>query len=192
MPAALSPAEHQQLLQLARQAITAVVNGQPVPQVEPASLPATLQEPRACFVTLTEGGELRGCIGGLFPEVPLYQEVLRRAAQAATDDYRFGPVRPAELPRLHIEISVLTVPQALPYVSPGDLPRHLRPGQDGVTLRYRFHRATFLPQVWETVPDPEEFLSRLCDKMGEAPDLWRHTKLAVETYAVEMFEEGKQ
>ena len=116
--------------------------------------------------------------------------MLRRAAQAPTEDDRLGALRPVELDRVHREIALLTVPHTLEYAAPADLRRLLRPGIDGVTLRQRFHRATFLPQVWETVPDPAEFLTRLCEKMDEPPDLWRQKKLDVETYQVEMFEEG--
>jgi AmmeMemoRadiSam system protein A len=108
---------------------------------------------------------------------------------AALQDYRFPPVQPDELPEIQIEISRLTLPQTLEYEAPQDLPKRLRPGFDGVTLREGMHRATFLPQVWEKLPDPEVFLSHLCQKMGASPDLWRYRKLQVQVYQVEEFHE---
>lgn len=187
-----SAPERHWLLQLARQAVVAAVNGEQPPNVDETALSAVARDPGACFVTLTKHGDLRGCIGGLVAEVPLYQEVQRRAAQAALNDYRFGPVHPAELPHIKIELSILTPPRPLAYDSPADLPRRLRPHLDGVTLYHRFQRATFLPQVWEKVPDPEQFLSMLCEKMGAPANLWRHTQLEVEVYGVEMFEEESE
>jgi AMMECR1 domain-containing protein len=97
---------------------------------------------------------------------------------------------PSEVPHLHIEISVLTSPQTLKYERPTDLPGLLRPGIDGVTLRDGFNRATYLPQVWEKLPDPREFLGSLCTKMGAAADLWMQKVLHVQVYQVIMFEEA--
>jgi AmmeMemoRadiSam system protein A len=109
---------------------------------------------------------------------------------AALQDYRFPPVPLEELPEIEIEISRLTTPQPLEYADATDLVSALRPGVDGVTLRDGWRRATFLPQVWEKLPDPEMFLSHLCDKMGAAPDLWRRKKLDVSIYQVEEFHEA--
>jgi AmmeMemoRadiSam system protein A len=142
-------------------------------------------------VTLTESGELRGCIGGLHALDPLYEDVRQHGFQAALRDYRFPPVTPDEVPKLEIEVSVLTEPQPLDYDTPQDLLRVLRPEVDGVILSQGYRRATFLPQVWERVPDPETFLSMLCDKMGVPPDTWRRTKLDVQTYQVENFIESE-
>ena len=112
-----------------------------------------------------------------------------RAYQAAFEDYRFHPVTEDELPEIHIEVSRLTAPVTLEYDNPVDLPGLLNPGVDGVILQDGFRRATFLPQVWEQLPHPVEFLSHLCAKMGAPADLWRKKKLAVSIYHVEEFHE---
>lgn len=177
------------LLQLARQALVEAVHGRPLPAVNLDALPPPLGQPGASFVTLTEAGELRGCIGALEPYQPLALDVCEHAAAAGLQDPRFPPVQPAELPQIKIEISRLTQPVDLPYDHPEDLPGRLRPGVDGVTLMDGWRRATFLPQVWEKLPNPPEFLNHLCYKMGVAPDLWRHKKLRVQVYQVEEFHE---
>ena len=187
----LSDPDRRFLLKIARESIAAATSGQPLPALDPAHLSHDLQRLGASFVTLTHhGGELRGCIGGLQAVVPLYQDVQEHAAQAALDDYRFPPVTPDEVPGLEIEISILTPPQPLDYERPGDLPRRLRPHVDGVIIAQGVRRATFLPQVWDKVPDPELFLSMLCEKMGAHPDTWRRTKLDVQIYQVEEFSEA--
>ncbi len=188
---ALSPAERKTLLRLAREALAAAVAGQPRPTVDPAQLSPALTRPGASFITLTERGELRGCIGALQPQYPLYEDVQIHAAQSALNDYRFPPVVPAEVPQIEVEVSVLTEPQPLPYDQPADLPGRLRPAVDGVILGHGHRRATFLPQVWEHVPDPEVFLSMLCEKMGAPANTWRKTKLDVQIYQVEKFTEGE-
>jgi AmmeMemoRadiSam system protein A len=103
------------------------------------------------------------------------------------EDPRFPPLRPEELPAIEIEVSRLTEPVPLHYDRPEDLPKALHPGVDGVILEDGFRRATFLPQVWDELPDPEEFLSHLCMKMGAHPDLWRRKMLNVQVYHVEEF-----
>jgi AmmeMemoRadiSam system protein A len=189
MTAELTRAEKVQLLRLARQGLEAAVLSQAPPALpEPAVTPALIR-PGCSFVTLTELGELRGCIGGLVAEEPLWRDVQRRAGQAALDDYRFIPVEPAELPHIEIEVSVLSAPVPLAYSTPDDLLAKLRPHVDGVVLRQGPARATFLPQVWEHVPDPQQFLAMLCEKLGARPDAWRREHLEVETYQVEEFRE---
>jgi AmmeMemoRadiSam system protein A len=155
------------------------------------SYSALLREPGASFVTLTENGDLRGCIGALEPYQPLVQDVCEHAAAAAMEDYRFPPVRPDEVSLLEIEISRLTPPERLEYTDPLELPTHLRPHIDGVVLRDGFRRSTFLPQVWEKIPDPVTFLAHLCQKMGAPATFWRHKLLEVYTYQVEEFKENR-
>jgi len=191
MTTPLSAHDKQLLLKLARESIEAAVSSQPYPHVDPSRLSPDLLRKGASFVTLTEHGELRGCIGGLQPQYPLYEDVLIHAAQAAQYDYRFPPVTPDELLDIELEVSVLTEPQPLDYDLPAELPRRLRPEVDGVILAHGRHRATFLPQVWERVPSPETFLSMLCEKMGVHPDTWRRTKLEVQVYQVENFTESE-
>ena len=178
------------LLKLARQSIESVVNRRPLPALEVDKLSPALSAPGVSFVTLTRGSMLRGCIGALEPYQSLAEDVREHAASAAVDDYRFQPVGPEEVAALRIEISRLTPAKPLEYNAPQELPERLRPGVDGVILRDGMRRATFLPQVWEKLPDPAEFLEHLCDKMGARPDLWRHKKLDVMTYQVEEFSES--
>lgn len=183
------------LLRLARDTITAAAHGHPPPQVALDCLPPALCQPGACFVTISwkRTGELRGCTGVLRPELSLVEEVIRSAARTALSDPRFTPVCPDELDLLDIEISVLTPPQALEFTDPASLPGLLRPGIDGVTLSYRDQcRATFLPQVWEKIPEPDAFLGRLCLKMGLPRDLWRQPGMAVEVYQVQDFFESER
>jgi AmmeMemoRadiSam system protein A len=146
-------------------------------------------------VTLTIHDHLRGCIGALQASQPLGLDVQEHAAAAASEDYRFPPVQPQEVDQLVIEISRLSPSRDLDYADADDLLKKLRPGVDGVVLHRGFQRATFLPQVWANVPDPADFLTQLCFKMGAPGDLWRQEHLQVQTYQVEEFKEqvhGKQ
>ncbi len=181
----LTPAERDPLIELARQALELGVGGEPLPELDLESLPPRLQAPGASFVTLTKRGALRGCIGSLEPYRPLAEDVRQHAVAAALNDYRFPRLQPEELPEITLEISCLTLPQPLEYDRPEELPTLLRPHTDGVVLRDGSRRATFLPQVWEKLPDPAEFLNHLCRKMGLPPDSWRLRKLTVEIYQVE-------
>jgi AmmeMemoRadiSam system protein A len=185
----LTDDEKRILLKLARRSVELAANHHPLPTLVLSEYSAPLQQEGASFVTLTENGELRGCLGALEPYQPLVQDVCEHAASAAMDDYRFTPVHPREIPSLTIEISRLTVPQPLDYQQPLELLTILKPGVDGVILRDGPHRATFLPQVWEKLPTPATFLSHLCQKMGAPSDLWRHKILQVFTYQVEEFAE---
>jgi AmmeMemoRadiSam system protein A len=187
----LTEEEKKLLLKLARQSIELAVSGFPLAHLVLENYSPNLRAYGASFVTLTEEGELRGCIGALEPYQPLVQDVCEHAEAAALDDYRFHPVRPDEVPRLVIEISRLTIPQPLQYAQPLELPHKLKPGSDGVIIRDGIHRATFLPQVWEKIPDPDGFLSHLCQKMGVPADIWKRKMLQVFTYHVEEFQEGK-
>ncbi len=185
----LTAEERKTLLDLARATLQRGVSGQELPKLDLESLTPNLKAPGASFITLTVGGELRGCIGALEPYQPLAWDVREHALAAALEDPRFPPVSPEELNRIEIEISRLTFPQKLEYKDAQDLLEHLRPNVDGVILRDGFRRATFLPQVWEKIPDTAEFLSHLCAKMGAAPDTWQRKHLEVLIYQVEEFRE---
>lgn len=177
------------LLGVARQALQAAAAGGPLPPIDLDRLPPVLRADGAAFVTLTRGDLLRGCIGALEASQPLAIDVRDHAVAAATQDYRFPPVRLDELPSLQIEISRLTPMKQLEYDSPQDLLEKVRPGIDGVVIRDGMRRATFLPQVWEKVVSKEEFFSHLCIKMGAPPDCWQGNRLEVFTYQVEEFKE---
>jgi AmmeMemoRadiSam system protein A len=185
----LTTEEKDTLLNLARQALEMGVCGQKLLPLELESMPPRLREQGASFVTLTIDGKLRGCIGALEPYQSLADDVREHAVAAALQDYRFSDVKPDELPQIEIEVSRLTVPVPLAYETPEELLNKLRPGIDGVLLRDGERRATFLPQVWEKIPDPAEFLDNLCYKMGAPADLWRKKHLEVSIYQVEEFHE---
>lgn len=181
--------EKQTLLKLARQALENGVRGEKLPPLDLKSMPQRLQEPGATFVTLTIAGNLRGCVGALEAYQSLAEDVREHAVAAALQDFRFPNVGPEELSQIEIEVSRLTPPVPLEYTTPEDLLSKLCPEIDGVLLRDGSRRATFLPQVWEKLPDPADFLDTLCYKMGAASDLWRKKYLDVSIYQVEEFHE---
>ncbi len=185
----LTPKEQEILLTEARKALETIVKGE---RLEPLILndySDTLKEQGASFVTLTINGQLRGCIGALEPYQPLIEDVREHAIAAATQDYRFSPVNPKEISMIEIEISRLTKPQPVVYDHPLDIISKIRPGLDGVVLKDGIRRATFLPQVWEKIKEPDEFLNHLCLKMGLPANTWRNKKIEVFTYQVEEFHE---
>ncbi|HVN56139.1 MAG TPA: AmmeMemoRadiSam system protein A [Anaerolineaceae bacterium] len=190
MPETLTAKERETLLLLARQSIRLATQGNPLPPINLDDYPEHLREWGVTFVTLMERGELRGCVGALEAYQPLVEDVCEHAVSAALNDYRFLPVRPEEVDYLHIEISRLTPPVRLDYQDEEDLLHKLHPGVDGVLIRSGpYARATFLPQVWQKLPDPTDFMNHLCLKMGCPASLWRRQHLEVSVYQVEEFEE---
>ena len=177
------------LLKIAREALEKSVRYEPLPKIILANLPPSLQEDGASFVTLTINGQLRGCIGTLEAYQPLAKDVQEHAVAAALQDFRFPNVQPEELERIKIEISVLTPKTPVHYTDADDLLNKIRPHIDGVVLQDGFRKATFLPQVWEKLSDPKNFLSQLCLKMGTPGDLWLNKPLQVYVYQVEEFQE---
>lgn len=146
-------------------------------------------ERRGTFVTLTIGGNLRGCIGHIIPHESLIEGIRVNAINAAFRDPRFRPLTKEEYDRIKIEISILTEPRPLSYAGAQDLLDKLRPEIDGVIIKKGYHQATFLPQVWEQLPRKEEFLTHLCLKAGLPGDEWKKGDLEVSTYQVQAFEE---
>ncbi len=179
------------LLELARKSVTRAANGEKMPEADAAGLAENLRSARACFVTLTKNNDLRGCIGSLYPQEPLYQAVVSRTQAAALEDTRFTPVRPEELKDIQIEISVLTIPRLLEFKSPDDLLQKLRPNIDGVVLIMGRRQSIYLPQVWEQIPDKTEFLNQLAKKAGASASAWRDDGTSVLTYQVEAFKESE-
>ena len=188
----LSPEQGRILLEEARRALKEKFEGrsagvdpdETVPVCDPC-----LQACSGIFVTLKISGCLRGCIGSLVGKEALIQGARTYALHAAFDDPRFRPLTQNELDKVSIEVSVLTPAKTLVYEDADDLLAKLRPHVDGVTIRKGYCSATFLPQVWEQVPSPEEFLSNLCLKAGLSSDAWRTGSLEIETYQVQYFEE---
>ncbi len=147
-----------------------------------------LDEPGATFVTLRLDGELRGCIGTLEAEHPLRHDVVRNARNAALRDPRFEPLSEKELAGLSIEVSLLSTPEPLSFADEEDLTRQVEARRHGLVLEYGRHRSTFLPQVWEQLPDARDFLRHLKAKAGLPPDFWSEG-IRVSCYAVEKWSE---
>ncbi|PIS32050.1 AmmeMemoRadiSam system protein A [Candidatus Peregrinibacteria bacterium CG08_land_8_20_14_0_20_41_10] len=183
--------EKEFLLKLAREALKEYLETGKIRQVQKSKVEySRLLEERGCFVTLNRwDGDLRGCIGHILPVQPLYQDVIENALAAGTRDPRFAPVSLDELAGLKIEISVLSIPQELKYKDMTDLLKKLKPGRDGVIVEKGWRQATFLPQVWEVLPDKEEFLRHLCLKAGLPGTTWQEGGLKVKIYRAEVFNE---
>lgn len=188
MKAVLTEEQGKVLLRLARQAI-----GEQLGLVEEETLPQDpgLEAEYGTFVTLKIGGILRGCIGNIVPFGSVAEAIKRNAQNAAFEDSRFPPLAAKELAKVHIDISVLSQPQRLDYSDGEDLIAKLQPGKDGVILRLGMAAATFLPQVWEQLPDPELFLGHLCQKAGLPPTAWRDSHPEIDIYQVQCFAEEK-
>lgn len=157
------------LLTLARAAITAALGGPPLP---PAQSEPWLDAPGACFVTLTQAGALRGCIGNISPQGSLRDAVIRNAQSSALRDPRFVPLARHELARTQIEISLLSPMESIPADSEAAVLAALRPGVDGLLLTARGHSAVFIPSVWDQLPEPREFLDHLRAKGHFPKDRW--------------------
>lgn len=147
---------------------------------------AALRPLRATFVTLEIDNRLRGCIGTLAARQPLVQDVAEHAYAAAFDDPRFPELTVREFPQLAVSISVLSPAEPLHFDSENALLAQLRPGVDGLILQFRSHRATFLPAVWENLPDPYVFLAQLKQKAGLPLNFWS-SELTAERYTTEYF-----
>ncbi len=172
------------LLQLARHAIAEKLG---IPHdADPQH--AALTQPAATFVTLTENGQLRGCIGSLEARRPLVEDVRHNACAAAFGDQRFLPLGRDEFDQIRVEVSLLTPAQPITFVSENDALRQLRPGIDGVILEYDHHRATFLPQVWESLAEPRQFMAELKSKAGLPADFWSNN-LKLSRYEVQKWKE---
>jgi AmmeMemoRadiSam system protein A len=147
-----------------------------------------LHKPGATFVTLTQRGELRGCIGSLEAWRPLLTDVQENACAAAFRDPRFDPLRETELSRTRVEVSLLTPAELMTFRDEADALAQLRPAIDGVIFTAGHHRSTFLPQVWEQLPEPAEFMAHLKRKAGLASDYWGPS-VQLERYAVRKWKE---
>lgn len=189
----ISEQQGQALVKLARHAILEKL-GRPAPKAEAEALrpflsAGCLQARGGTFVTLKTGDRLRGCIGSLAGTGPVTEGVRHNAIQAAFHDPRFPPLAAEELDQVDIEVSVLTEPQPLEYTNADDLLARLKVGEHGVIVRQGPLSATFLPQVWEQLPEPPQFLSHLCLKAGLPAAAWRTDKPEVLTYRVQRFRE---
>jgi len=185
-PDPLDPARRHTLLALARQSIAhGLDRGCSLPVV-PSDYPADLAEYQATFVTLHIQGTLRGCVGHLEAIQPLVSDVAENAFAAAFRDPRFPPLTRSELPRLAAEVSILTPPRSLTVTSEDELLRMIEPGRDGLILEDGTARGTFLPTIWESLPDPRAFLHHLKQKAGLPPDHWSD-RIRFRRYRTESF-----
>ena len=179
-----SPSADEQalLLDLARRSIAHGVEHGRALDVDPERHPEHIRVRRACFVTLEREGLLRGCVGSLHARGPLVVEVARSAFLAAFEDPRFAPVERDELSLLDVHISVLSEATDMQFDGEEDLLAQLRPGVDGLILSdHRGHVGTFLPQVWDKIPERSDFLNQLRRKAGLPADYWSET-LRVQRY----------
>jgi AmmeMemoRadiSam system protein A len=177
--------EHGQvLLAHARHAIESALGMEATPPPEAG----ILDRAGATFVTLRRNGALRGCIGTLDADRTLREDVALNARRAAFRDPRFDPLQPDELDGLTVEVSLLSAPEPIDCTSEAELLSRLDPARDGVVIEYQGKRATFLPQVWEQIPDPREFLRHLKRKAGLPDEFWSE-ELRVARYAVDKWSE---
>jgi AmmeMemoRadiSam system protein A len=184
--AVYSPEDRELLLSLARRGLAERVAGR-VFEPGPEAVPAPLREERACFVTLFARDALRGCIGQVKPQMPLFRAVVTNACSAGFHDSRFECVTRDEVPLLRIEISVLSTPSRIDG-GPDEVLSRLRPQIDGVLIEHHATMATFLPQVWKHTSDKVQFLHRLCQKAGWDNEAWKDPNAKLYTYEVESFE----
>ncbi len=174
------------LLTLARNAIAARFGQPPAPVAVDGP---ELAKMGATFVTLTQRGELRGCIGSLEAWRPLGQDVQENARAAAFRDPRFAPLSEDELPITRVEVSLLTTPESMSFRDEADALAQLRPNMDGVIFTAGSRRATFLPQVWEQLPEPADFMARLKQKAGLPANYWG-PDIRLERYTVRKWKEA--
>lgn len=162
----------------------------------PTLLPSDLKEselaqPGATFVTLTQQGALRGCIGSLEAWRPLRQDVEANALAAAFRDPRFSPLRRNEFPGTRVEVSLLTPAEPMDFTNEEDALKQLRPGTDGLIFTAGHRRSTFLPQVWESLPEPRQFLAHLKQKAGLPADYWS-PDVQLDRYGVRKWKEAER
>lgn len=168
------------LLDIAKNSIEAALG---VSALRPLPDEPWLRPARATFCTLTQNGKLRGCIGSLQAHRPLGEDLRHNARAAALADPRFPALTREELPATRIEVSLLSTPKPLAFADHADLIAQLRPGEDGLILECGEAQGTFLPQVWDNLPDPERFVAELKRKAGLSPDV-RTAKCRIERYRV--------
>lgn len=182
----LDEAMQKTLLSVARQSILyCLKHGHTMPlQID--NYPPQLQQQRASFVTLTIDGQLRGCIGTLEAHQPLALDVAHNAFSAAFTDPRFLPLSHPEYEQLEIHISVLNPAEEMTFVSEHDLTDQLRPGIDGLIMQLGQQRGTFLPSVWQQLPEPKQFIQHLKLKTGLPADFWS-TDLRIWRYTTTSF-----
>ncbi len=186
-PGTLKADERAELLRIARQTVAATAKREAPPKLDVDKLPSALRAQGACFVTLTKGDELRGCIGNMVADGPLYESVVRNAVNAAREDPRFPPVRPDEVDGLHIEISYLTPMKRI------KAPDEIVVGRHGLLIALGGSRGVLLPQVaYERGWTRREFLEQTCHKAGLPADAWKRAEAQLDVFEAEVFGELKR
>jgi AmmeMemoRadiSam system protein A len=174
------------VLTLARSAIAEKLGLGRLETVEDASL----DQHCASFVTLKQDDKLRGCVGSVHRTRALRDDVRVNAVAAAFRDPRFAPLEARELPTVSLEVSVLSAEERIEVASEEELIARLRPGIDGLIMEFGTHRATLLPQVWQQLPDPREFLATLKLKAGLPEDFWSPRLILIRYAATTWAEHG--
>jgi AmmeMemoRadiSam system protein A len=182
---ALNSAEKKHLLEVARYSIAEELG---IKYAKPAALKSkALEAKQGVFVTLHEQGELRGCIGCFDSDKTLDETVAQYAKWSAFNDHRFAHLSKAEFDKINIEISVLTPAREIDY---DGLVKSF-PKKPGVIIELDIYNATFLPQVWDDLPEPDDFMGHLCMKAGLKPDEWKKPGMGFYVYEVIKIEEGR-
>lgn len=182
----LTPEQQRVLLDLATASIDHGLRTGSQMSVDPSEYPDELRARRATFVTIERDGQLLGCIGTIVARMPMVADVVKNAYSAVFHDPRCPRLSLRDLERLDIHISVLSEPEPVAFTSEQDLLEQLRPGVDGLLLEDGFARGTFLPVVWESLPEPEDFLAHLKMKAGLPPTYWSDT-IRISRYTTEVF-----
>lgn len=180
------------LLKLSRKTLKGYFGHQKKHAINALEVDSILLKPTATFVTLTIEGKLRGCVGELEARYPLYQAVINNTLSAAFDDNRFVPLNEAELPSVNIEISILSESKKYKQSdTPDGILGQIKIGKHGVLLEHGLNKATYLPQVWDDLPDKITFLESLSQKARLAPDAWKNKSAILSYYTVEHFSEDR-
>lgn len=181
--------EKKYLLNLAMHTMRTASEGGEQSVIEPMSEMSNLHKTACCFVTLIKNDCLRGCIGNLLPTMPLFRDVIKNTLSAMYDDPRFGKVTIDEIDDIQIQLSILSSLKLMPVESEADLLKKITPFVDGIVLQEGSNRGTFLPSVWESLPDPVDFIRHLKQKAGLKSNHWSD-KIEIKRYSVLKLEYG--
>jgi len=184
-----SEIEKQFLLELARKSAETYLKKGEKLEINEKEIPERLKIKKGCFVTFTKSNQLRGCIGDILPQVPLYECVIENSINAAVNDGRFNPMVYREMEEINIDISILTIPILLEHRDSEELLAKLKSFEQGVVLKRGLHQSTYLPIVWEQIPYKQDFLSNLCIKGQMEADCWEDSETEIYVYTAEDFAE---
>jgi len=189
----MTKSEKKYLLELSRRTLEKYLKEKTILAIDEESLVfPLLKEKKGVFITLYKDNQLRGCIGNLYSEKPIFESIIENTLASALFDPRFPPLEEDELENIKISISVLTEPKPLPqFKDIKELLNYLKKKKPGLVIKKGESEATFLPQVWKELKNPEEFLTHLCLKAGLNPQSWKNSDLTFLEYEVEEIQEGK-